>query len=329
LGISAQLAKEHIENWEKELKQGTIRRYRSKWPRFLFRHEKIENAATILQAGALLSRNAAADETHDDIAPATVITRRTEAHQFARLYFRPRNPTQFHIEGIRQDGDPFISQDHGAHAPVLVMLVFRAQSVLTQNETCFSDGNMQHNRTKYEKSEDFFRAIHFQDVFHDDRFDLNDRDRIVRSRCAEVLAQSPLSLSNHLVAVLCRSEAERRTLLHLAPKLSDSVKQKIRTYSEVGVFFNEYSFVKDVDMNSNGVSFTLNPRKDEKDVSLSIKIERKNDRIAIYSAADKLISPSKKWHVKQPLSEGVYEVTIHVDGHLAYCAESTLSDLPF
>jgi ssDNA thymidine ADP-ribosyltransferase, DarT len=213
LGISTQLAKEHISNWESDLKLSAVRRHKSKWPRYLFRHEKLENAAKVLEAGQLLSRNAAANQIHDDIAPATVIARRADARQFARLYFRPKNPTQMWVEGIRQTGDPFLNNDLAAHAPVLVMLVFRAESVLTKDTTYFSDGNMQHAKTKHDKTEEFFKCIPFADVFHDERFDPDERERIVRARCAEVLAQSPLDLSEHLVAVLCRSEAERRTLL--------------------------------------------------------------------------------------------------------------------
>lgn len=329
MGISSQVARAHIDDWEKELNKSAVRRYKAKWPKYLFRHEKLENAAKILIAGQLLSRDAAANLIHDDIAPASVITRRSEAHHFSRLYFRPKNPTQIHIEGIRQIGDLYSPSEIAAHAPVLIMLVFNAASVLTLEETCFSDGNMQHTKTIHESTDDFFGKIPFKDVYHDESFQPNERDRIIRARCAEVLAQSPLNLSNHLTAILCRSEAERKTLLHLVPALTPSIKQKIRTISEVGVFFNDFTYVKEVDVSSEGLSFLLNPRKDNKEVVLSIEILNLKSNLVIFSAKDKTISPSKRWRITHPLAEGSYQVTIELDGHLAYRANSTVTDLPF
>jgi hypothetical protein len=61
-----------------------------------------------------------------DIAGAVVIQNRDRAHQFARLYFRPRTPTQFHIEGIRKSGDYYMGY---THAPTLVMLIFDSFNV--------------------------------------------------------------------------------------------------------------------------------------------------------------------------------------------------------
>lgn len=328
MGISLQVAQEHIDNWEQELKKSAVRRYRSKWPKYLFRHEKLENAAKILIAGQLLSRDSANGLIHDDIAPASVIARRSEAHHFSRLYFRPKNPTQFRIEGIRQQSDLYSPNDISAHAPVLVMLVFSATSVLTLDDTCFSDGNMQQAKTTHDRTEDFFAQIPFADVYHDDYFDSNDRDRIVRARCAEVLANSPLNLSNHLAAILCRSEAERKTLLHFSPNLDDRIKKKIRVYSEVGIFCNEYTYVKEVDVSSEGLSFLLHPRKDGKDVVFSIEILNLKSNSVIFSLKNITILP-KRWNIAQPLSEGTYQVTIELEGQLAYRANSIITELPF
>lgn len=329
MGISLQVAQEHIDSWENELKKNAVRNYKSKWPKYLFRHEKLENAAKILLNGQLLSRNAAENQIYDDIAPPTVISRTKDAYQFARLYFRPKNPTQFHVEGIRKTDDPFLTNDSAVHAPVLVMLVFDAASVLALEDTYFSDGNMQHAKTRHDRTEDFFAQIPFNDVYHEGYFEPTDRDRIIRARCAEVLVHSPLNLSDHLVAIRCRSEAERKTLLYRLPELDDSIKKKIRTYSEVGIFFNDYSYVKEVDVSSEGLTFLLNPRKDGKDVLLSIEILNIKSGLIIFSAKDRSISPSSKWHIKLPISEGNYLVTIHLEGHLAYQANSTVTDLPF
>lgn len=329
MGISLQAAQEHINNWEKELKKSAGHAYRSKWPKYLFRHEKLENAVKILLDGLLLSRNDAENKIHDDIAPSTVISRSTYSHQFSRLYFRPKNPTQFHVEGIRQKTDPFLTNDPTVHAPVLIMLVFRASSVLALEDTSFSNGNMQAAQVQYGDTEEFFQKIPFNEVFHNGALDSSEIKKITFSKCAEVLAKSPLNLASHLAFVLCRSEAERKTLLHYLPELDERIKQKIRTTSEVGVFFNDFTYVKEVDVSSEGLSFLLNPRKDNKDVVFSIEILNTDTNSVIFTAKDKTISTSKKLRITHPLAEGSYKVTIELDGHLAYRANSTVTDLPF
>lgn len=277
--------------------------------------------------GELLSRDAAMNIAHDDIAPASVIKRQEGAYPYARLYFRPRNPTQYSIEGIRSNND-FFNNDAGAHAPVLIMFVFRAESILTLRETHFSNGNMQNALARHSDSEEFFRQIPFVDVYHDDYHNKGDRE-IVFAKCAEVLAPSPLDLSKHLFAVLCRSEAERRTLIQLTPNLNENLKNKIRTVSEFGIFFNNYSFVKEVDVSASGISLQFNPRKDGKDITISVHVIEHSSNNIIYLIEDAVISPSTKWKINTTLNQGVYEIKIHLDGHLAYCALSTLSDLPF
>lgn len=117
--------------------------------------------------------------------------------------------------------------------------------------------------------------------------------------------------------------------MHLVPALTPSIRQKIRTISEVGVFFNDYTYVKEVDVSSEGLSFLLNPRKDNKDVVFSIEILNIESNSIIFAAKDKTISPSKRWRITHPLAEGSYIVTIELDGHLAYKANSTVTDLPF
>jgi ssDNA thymidine ADP-ribosyltransferase, DarT len=330
LGISLQVAQEHINNWEKELKKSAVRAYRSKWPKYLFRHEKLENAVKILLDGQLLSRNDAGNQIHDDIAPPTLISRSTYSHQFSRLYFRPKNPTQYHVEGIRQKTDTFLTNEPTVHAPVLIMLVFRASSVLALEDTFFSNGNMQAtNQVQYGDTEEFFQKIPFYEVFHDGALDPSERKRMTFSKCAEVLAKSPLNLASHLAFVLCRSEAERKTLLHCVPKLDERIKQKIRTTSELGVFFNDFTYVKEVDVSSEGLSFLLNPRKDNKDVVFSIEILNIESKSIIFVAKDETISPSSKKWIELKLVEGTYQITIDLDGHLAYRANSTVTELPF
>jgi hypothetical protein len=253
---------------------------------------------------------------------------RDTAHELVRLYFRPRNPTQFHVEGIKRAGD-FFEGNSAVHAPVLIMLIFKSSSVLELETTQFSNGNMQRSDAKKGSSEEFFNTIPFESVYHDQAFSSNEKDTILFSRCAEVLAESPLPLSDHLAYVLCRSEAERRTLLHLAPNLSDELKKRIRTYSEVGIFQNWHAFVKSVGVGPSGVTFAIHPRRDGRDVKLAIEIKSVQSAQVVASVVDKMITPSKPWHMKRDLEEDRYLVTIRIDDQLAYQAVSAVTGQPF
>src|SRR3981189_1244306 len=124
MALSTGFIEDHISKWEAELAKPWYP-YRNKWPRCLFHHAPIENAVGILKDGNLRSRHDTANARTKDVAAAGVISARDHAHNFARLYFRARTPTQWHIEGIRKAGE--CSYGPASHAPILIMFVFDAR----------------------------------------------------------------------------------------------------------------------------------------------------------------------------------------------------------
>ena len=111
------------------------------WPQFVYHFTDVRNAASILQSGSLYSR---AEVMRlglmqvDNASSEVVSQTRSERLKFARLYFRPRTPTQFRNEGIRPRGQ----QEMDAHCPVPVYFCFDALTTLAADDTLFSDGNM-------------------------------------------------------------------------------------------------------------------------------------------------------------------------------------------
>lgn len=174
----------HIARWERALSFGAYG-YRSNWPSRLFRHEPIENAVSILKHGTLLSRAEAAAQNLivTDIAPSDIINHNARAHDYARLYFRPRNPTQYHIEGIKKADEIY----KGKHAPVIVVFIFKSSEILCRNRVSFSDGNMQSETTTIFSEESAFKRLPFSDIYHEGPFSPESRENIIRRRCAEVL----------------------------------------------------------------------------------------------------------------------------------------------
>lgn len=140
MALTADEAREHIAKRRQAL-EGAAYPHRVRWPARLFHHSPIENAVAILGGRELKARNDATLQIRRDVAGDGVIQARQDAHDFVRLYFRPRTPTQFHIEGIRKPEDC----QFGHQAPVLIMFIFRAAPILTTAGVLFSDRNMQRN----------------------------------------------------------------------------------------------------------------------------------------------------------------------------------------
>ena len=125
----------HIERWSARL--GNL----EWWPRYVYHFTDVHNAASIIQSGCLYSREEAVRRglMRVDNASLEIIKQTRPEHlKYARLYFRPRTPTQYRNEGIR----PISQRELGAHCPIPIYFCFDALTVLAQNDTEFSDGNM-------------------------------------------------------------------------------------------------------------------------------------------------------------------------------------------
>ena len=226
MGISVGRFDSHFEEWTKYFTN-----YRKLWPGCLFRHEPLENVISILKSGSLLSRNDAAEFIHNDIAPDEIINSQDVAHSKVRLYFRPRTPTQFHIEGIRKEGDYYL----GKHAGFLVMLVFDAKSILTLPNTFFSCGNMQSTTSQILNGDIEFDSLEFLNIYHDQA---NPSAEQIRQRCAEVLPVCPMDINQHLTFILVRTDSDLQTVKYILKELGlGSLTSKVKKSSGPGVMW--------------------------------------------------------------------------------------------
>ncbi len=332
MALSAKVINDHIAAWTAVLK-GSGYPYRQHWPPRLFRHEPVENAAAILRSGRLLSRNmakalvTAGGLPLRDIADKAVIASQAHAHAFARLYFRPKSPTQYHIEGIRKPSE-YYHGDPDTHAPVLVVMVFESKGILTTPGVQFSNGNMQSPRTACSAGDAEFKKLPFESIYHVGALNMAFEADVIRCRCAEVLAPSPLILDDRLQAILCRSPAERATLLHFLKDDADRWAPRIRVFSELGIFENNFAYVDDVKVSEKGVLVSLHHRRDSQPVRIDVRI----------TSIDK--GWTKRFYLEQTttghnvntaidLQPGQYLVEVLVDNCLGYRAVSLIDELPF
>ena len=307
MGVSGKCWNAHVQHWEK-----TLFNYRKIWPSRLFRHEPIENAIKILSAGQLLSRNAAGAQIVTDIAPDGIIGCTDAAYDSVRLYFRPRNPTQYHIEGIRRPTEYY----HGKHGGVLIMFVFSAGEIMTRGDVRFSDGNMQSHATQVLDGDQSFSSLDFKKIYHDSA--QNDPD-IVRSRCAEVLVPSPLNISENLEYILVRSDADRITLLeHLREKNLGEFSSKVRVAVKQGIFFADYPCVEFVDVVGSEIKFGIQPRRKGGAVKTKLILRALDGSKILRSTEEFEADPTGRWRWDATIANSGCYLEIWLEGILAH-----------
>jgi hypothetical protein len=310
MAVSAEIISAHVQTWEARLATS----HRRHWPSRLFRHEALENAVELLKTGQLLSRRHAQDVMKRDVAPDEIINLNHDAHDFARLYFRPRTPTQYRIEGIRRQDEIW----NGKHAPVIYMFVFRSSELLTRPGVHFSRGNMQIPGTQILDGDDNFNGLNFSKIYHEGSYSPDEAD-IKIWRCAEVLVDSPLDLDNCLEAIVCRSDAERKTLIYFLGDFAENWINKIQVVSQPGFFNAEYAFVESVDLSADGVQVRFHPRiRLPMDSTIDLSVFDANNPLMRRDFLGKVLDIRKRWNFPAEFAEGSHVVEIKIEGELAY-----------
>lgn len=313
---------QHIQDWSKRL--GNL----GWWPRYVYHFTDIQNAVNILTDEMLFSRVEA--EKHkrmvvDNASPDVMAQTRFEHTLFARLYFRPRTPTQYRNEGIRPSTK---RQLGGAHCPIPVYFCFDALQILSQDTTEVSDGNMGSSRASHSSQKDFFFKIPFQYVFHNGAFTPDARDEIIFRRNAEVLVPDKLSLEPFLKFLACRSEAERQTLLHLLPhQIVPKWQRKIRL-GEQGFFERKWTYVEEVVVANQNITFRFNPNSlTPGPFNMKIKYSDQNRRSPIlWNKRFEQLPNVLPLHL-QDATQG--EIQLYLDDALAFSDFIFFKDIPF
>lgn len=300
------------------------------WPDFLFHCTDVRNVVNILQNGEMLSRRRAraSGQLHVDIASPDVIARTNQRWQdYVRLYFRPKTPTQFQIEGFR----PPEHQPYGVQCPVPVYLLFGAAALLSRARVLFTNGNVA-NGAQPTNDLDFLKTIPFEMVYHSMPVDHVERDRIVYHRHAEVLVPERLSTSA-ILFLRCRSQAEYETLLSLLPPHTlTQWSNKIGVSPKLDLFSRQWCFVEQVEMNRESVLFRFNTG-DSRNPSGPFRaraeiIETLTDSRLVWSDDNFVVRPAFRLRLncQQPQD---YTIKFWLDDQLAYSGKYQEELLPF
>ncbi len=301
------------------------------WPRYLFHCTDILNVVNILKSGELLSRAQAQQSGNlrvDIAAPDIIDHTDAEWQDHVRLYFRPRTPTQYRNEGFR----PVSRLELGAHCPVPVYLLFDAYQILSRRDSLFTEGNLAAGTEAMRTIDDLSR-MPFELIYHDTRFEPEDRSRIVFHRNAEVLIPQRLGLRN-VRRILCRSQAEYDTLRNLLPlRAWNRWAGKVGVVPRLNLFHGKWSFVEQVELATEHVLFRFNqatttPGPFAASVDISVPSATGSQRYcwrnAEFMAHDVLnVSLSKTGNPTD------YSISLYLDDHLAFKGSHEAYDLPW
>lgn len=313
MGISKSRHRAHVEEWVKKFTN-----YKTKWPHYLFRHEPVENAIAILKAGVVMSRKDAGKTSNllNDIAPTEIIQNRDDAYSNVRLYFRPRTPTQYHIEGIRKRSDYYM----GKHGGLLVMLVFKSEAVLSMNSTRFSCGNMQSSNSEVLDRDDGFDQLDFSGIYHDEAYPTPDQ---IRKRCAEVLVKSPLPIADTLSAIVVRTDADQATLKYLLLREGLNHLAPLVAKSEgTNVFFQRFTALQYVDTAPGQIRFMLKGTESAGDIQTSLTVFNANNQSHNLFASQ--LKPNTAYFIEHNFPAGYFRLAFNLENCFAHESKTFL-----
>lgn len=305
---------------------GTARRW---WPDYVFHYTDIQNAVSILKTGALFSRVEAQKlglMDTDNASQEILGTTNNEWKDYVRLYFRPRTPTQFRNEGFRPVGQRW----QGAHCPVPVYFLFDSKSVLSHADSQFTDGNLASGPMAFSDAADL-EQIPFMHVYHDSSIPDDLKSKIIFHRNAEVVVPKQMDLGA-LRYIVCRSQAEYETLLHLLPtSTARRWRRNIIKDNKTRLFFKRWAYVQSVELSNSQMVFHFNefPQYTGPFRVSALVTDTLSDRRFVWEDDSFSADQALPLDLSKIGPFWDYSVRLALDRHLAYADRYQEDDLPW
>lgn len=168
------------------------------WPLFVFHYTDIRNAVKILRSGFLFSRKYVEDRGISIISSgsSSVLAGTDSAFKdCARLYFRPKTPTQYYAEGIYSQPRLLRSKYPDAHCLVPVFFLFDSATILTRRDCQFSDGGLNSPAARVFSTAKELEKLPWRKIYHTSWYnpDSAEESDIAFRRNAEVIVPQKLA----------------------------------------------------------------------------------------------------------------------------------------
>ncbi len=300
------------------------------WTKYLFHFTDINNAVGIIKEDMIYPRTYAMSGglVKNENASVEVIENTDDYKKnFARLYFRPLTPTQYHSEGYRP---PEAMGSLGASCPVPVFFLLNLDRTMNYDGVKFAEkGIAGHISNNIKSGEEDFSKLNFKKIYHNGCYDKDTEADIRNYRQSEVIREGGFPLSILLDGIICRSTAEKETLLYLIkdvvqPEYYNFWVNKIKCFPKHSCFYNSGIYVREVYLREGKLYFEFNSHTTRRggndktvlNVSITLK-DFKNGRVSTneveikYKATELLIYSFP--------SGFVGNVSVRFDNCLMYC----------
>lgn len=250
--------REIIEEQRKKLNQNI-----SWWPLYLYHFTDVHNAVNIIKSEFIYGRKIAQNEnlmTSENASPHVINVTDENVARYARLYMRPKTPTQYHNEGHKPKH--LRKFDINANCPIPVFFFLDAEKTLSMDGIEFVEkGLAGHSSDKtFLSGPEDFKSLNFSKIFHDGSHPQG--SDITQFRHTEVVRKEGIPISGIIKGIVCRSIAEKQTLVYL---LKDTAYKKYIKYKDfisfkpdTDLFFNNGIFIKSVKYDKKTFFFELN-----------------------------------------------------------------------
>ena len=317
------------------------------WTNFLFHFTDVHNASRILYDGWIYSRKQAIEKAimvNDNASRAVIEATNTDTKCYGRLYFRPLTPTQYHNEGYK----PVEIRDSGINAscPVPIFFCLNSNATLNYPGTKFAEKGLAGNRHQITEGIDDFSKLNFEKIYHNGPYSAENGD-IKEYRHSEVIREGGFPVEPLLQCILCRTPAERETLLFLlnqySARLYNTYKDKVLYKPSLLCFNNNGIFIKRVNILGKVLSIEFNdPEVRQKKSGISDPIVRTSIHIVYKTLDGRILSVSTgignfnyynvrtcSLDLREDISYDIIRVTVHFDDVVMYENELYLSDALF
>ena len=251
------------------------------WSDYFFHFTDVHNASRILCAEWIYSRQQATEKAimvNDNASRAVIEATEGESKIYGRLYFRPLTPTQYHNEGYKPL--EVRNSDINACCPVPIFLCLDANATLHYPGTQFAERGIAGNRHDVSEGIEAFSQLNFEKIYHYGPYTSEDKD-IKEYRHSEVIREGGFPVESLLKYILCRTQAERETLLFLlrqnSAALYNKYKGKVIYNPALLCFYNNGIFVKNVKITNDILVVHFNDPeqrfKNHSDANIPIQID--------------------------------------------------------
>lgn len=252
--ISIEQADSHVANWSAFLGS------RGYWANHLFFTADAQTAADVLRSGQLVCRQNLGVIARD-VANQGALAANVDAHNYVRLYFRPK--TNFHLrtEGIKLLADQYRLEHHMS---MPIIFVFDLKSIVTMRGVCFSNRNMAHAGQVPGNDWTYFSSIDFSKVYHEGPISDRIAGHEIRDiRMAEVLVPGSLALRGHLKYILCRTHFDRMSLQFLARGADSDLIELLRAAAKPAeMFFCWGSYIEELSVDDDVMTLRVKAARD-------------------------------------------------------------------